>query len=72
MAHPVISQLGVSIRKLRTMKGISREVLSELAGVHYNTLKQIEAGRANPTMRALLGIAEALDTSLDQLLTMRK
>jgi transcriptional regulator with XRE-family HTH domain len=39
----------------------------ELAGIHYNTLKRIELGEANPSVEVLVKIADTLDVTVVQL-----
>lgn len=60
--------LAKRIRELRNKKGLSQEKLARLADVSYNTVVKIESGESrNPTFQTMVGIAKALDVSLDQL-----
>jgi transcriptional regulator with XRE-family HTH domain len=67
-SRAVIQSIGQRVRKLRKDRRLSQIVLAELAGVHYNTLKRIERGQGNPSVEALVRIAEALGAELTDLL----
>lgn len=62
-------KIGTHIRKLRNEKKITLEVLAERANMSSNFLWEIEAGRKNPSAKFIIGIAHALDVSLDFLVT---
>jgi transcriptional regulator with XRE-family HTH domain len=64
----VVSAIGARVRRLRRSRGLSQIVLAELAGVHYNTLKRIESGDANPSIGVLLKLADTLGITVVQLL----
>jgi transcriptional regulator with XRE-family HTH domain len=64
----VVSAIGARIRRLRRSRGLSQIVLAELAGVHYNTLKRIESGDANPSIEVLVKLADMLGVTIVQLL----
>ena len=59
--------VGARIGKIRQQRKLSRRVVSELAGIHENTLKKIEGGEGNPTLSVLYGIAEALGVKVHDL-----
>lgn len=52
------------IKKRREMLKINQELLAELSGVGLRTLKQVEAGHANPSFNTLQKIAEVLGMEL--------
>lgn len=56
------------LRRLRERRGISRRVLSELCGLSKNMVAVYEAGETEPSLSALMAIADALDVSVDRLL----
>jgi len=56
--------LAVRIRELRHAKGWSQEWLAEEAGIHRTYLGGIETARRNPSLKNLIRIARALDTSM--------
>lgn len=60
--------LGQVIRKLRTKRGLSQEVLSGLAGIARTHLTMIENGTKAPNLETLWRIAQALDLPASQLL----
>ena len=62
-----MSHLSVIIKQLkerREMLKITQENLADLSGVGLRTIKQLEAGRANPTYRTLQEIADVLGLEL--------
>jgi len=60
----IIRRLAVRIRELRHAKGWSQEWLAEEAGIHRTYLGGIETARRNPSLKNLIRIARALDTSM--------
>lgn len=62
------SSVGDRIRILRQEKGISLSELAEKAGISATYLCQIEKGHALPSLSTLKAIAQALNTSLQELL----
>lgn len=62
-----LKTLGRHVRALREAKGWSQEFLAEVADVHRTYLGDIERGIRNPSLKSLLRIADALDTSLAKL-----
>lgn len=71
-------QLGTTLRRLRTERGLSQESLAYQAGITKNQLQLIEAGRAsgrrdaagpsNPRMATLSGLAQVLDVTVSRLM----
>lgn len=71
------SRLGVTLRRLRNVRGLSQESLAYQAGITKNQLQLIESGRAsgrkdevgpsNPRMATLAGLASVLGTSVAEL-----
>ncbi len=57
-----------NVRDLRTRRGLSRERLADLAGVHKNTIAGIESGDSNATIEKLEALAIALGVTAKQLL----
>jgi transcriptional regulator with XRE-family HTH domain len=70
--HPSDSErlraLGAHIRLKRTDKGLTLEDLAPSAGLSVTYLGQTERGQRNPSALVLWRIADALDTTLDQLI----
>jgi len=62
---------GASVLRLRQAKGWSRERLAAEAGVSLATVWRLEHGRY-PRVEHLVAIADAFDTSLDDLLARRQ
>lgn len=57
-----MGELGTLIRTARTSRGLSLRKLEELAGIGFNTIRDIERGDiGRPTPETLQGLASALD-----------
>ena len=52
------------IKERREMLKITQENLADLSGVGLRTIKQLEAGKANPTYKTLQEIADVLGLEL--------
>lgn len=52
------------IKNRRTVLGISQEDLAEMSGVSIATIKTIETGKANPSLRTLESLAVILGLEL--------
>ena len=52
------------IKKRREMLNITQEVLADLSGVGLRTIKQLEAGKGNPTFRTIHEVADVLGLAL--------
>ena len=52
------------IKERREMLKITQENLADLSGVGLRTIKQLEAGKGNPTYRTLQWIADVLGLEL--------
>ena len=59
--------LGDNIRKERKEKGWSQRVLAERVDSDASYINRIETGKLNPSIAALLRIADALERIIDQL-----
>lgn len=55
-----VPPIGEAIRRLRKQKGMSIQDLADASGVSVGMLSQIERDRANPSLRILTSIREAL------------
>ena len=56
--------LGVRVRSLRLVAGVTQERLAEKAGISLKHLGELERGRSNPTLSSLEALATALGVSL--------
>ena len=56
-----------SVRKYRTLKGLTQKELANAIGVTRQTIALIEKGTYNPTMKLAIAIATQLDTDLNSL-----
>ena len=61
--------IGLKIQKLRMKKGYKQNQLATIAGISPTYIRDIEAGRKNPTVQYLGYICEALDITLQQFFT---
>ena len=55
------------IEAARNAMGISRSELSQLTGVHYQTIGYIERGEYNPSLALALRIAKALNSEVSEI-----
>ena len=60
--------LASNIKKHRQKSGLSQDQLARKAGIPYSTFLKIESGYTpNPSIQAVLNIAEARGVSIDEL-----
>jgi transcriptional regulator with XRE-family HTH domain len=60
--------LASNIKKYRQKSGLSQDQLARKAGIPYSTFLKIESGYThNPSIHAVVNIAEALGVSIDKL-----
>lgn len=55
------------IADLRRNLGLSQRQIAEKCGVTQQFIQQIESGKKNPSVKVLTKLAEALDSSIDEL-----
>lgn len=55
--------LGAKVKRLRQEAGITQAGLSQLSGLFRTHLSRIECGTANPTLGAIVSIANALEVN---------
>jgi transcriptional regulator with XRE-family HTH domain len=67
-AAPVLAQVAARIGAARHRAGLTLAAVASRNAISPAYLSQIEAGLANPTLRALIQIAAALDTDVAHLL----
>ena len=56
-----------SVRKYRTLKGLTQKDLADSIGITRQTIALIEKGNYNPTLKLAIAIAISLDTDLNSL-----
>lgn len=56
------------LKRIREAKGLTQSRLSEKSGVAQSFISDVEAGRAEPTLRTLRRLADALGISVAQLI----
>ena len=66
--HPLLRELGERVRARRLELDMSQETFAELAGLHRTYVPGIEKGTRNVTVVVLLGIAAALEVSVEELI----
>lgn len=62
------NNLSQNIKKFRVGRGWSQEDLSEHSGLHRTYISGLERGTRNPTLGVLQSLADALGTSVSELL----
>ncbi len=71
MAPANPTHVGETVRAHRSRRGVSLAQLASAAGVSKAAVVALEAGRGNPTLSTLAGIADALGISVSDLLESR-
>jgi len=66
-SHPILYNLGVTIRLLRQQRGLSQEALASLAAIDRSYMSGIERGRRNLSVLNMARIAAALRVPLGDL-----
>ena len=69
---PVVTEVeavGSRIRALRQEKGVSLEDVSRLTGFEVTFLADVEAGRAQPQLGAMIRLSKALDSAFGRLIS---
>jgi transcriptional regulator with XRE-family HTH domain len=61
------ANLARNLRALRDAQGLTQAVLAERAGIPRATLAHLETGAGNPTLLVTIGIAAALNVSIEEL-----
>lgn len=69
--QPDISGFGPSVRALREERGLSRQELAPRAGLSPRGLEELEKPGSKPTLESAVGLAQALGTSIDDLMGLR-
>jgi transcriptional regulator with XRE-family HTH domain len=67
MADDVLRKLGLRVRELRTLQGLTQEALAERVGFRASYFSQIENGTKGATIDTLAAIAAALGMTLSEL-----
>lgn len=62
-----IRRIGRQVRLLREKSGRTLAQLAEFAGLSERAVRELEAGRTNPSLTTVVSIADALGVSLDEL-----
>jgi transcriptional regulator with XRE-family HTH domain len=63
----VRARIGINVQRLRRKRGLSQEVLADLAQVHQTYLSGVERGTRNPTVTVIDRIAKALGSDIEDL-----
>ena len=66
--EPVFNQ----IERIRTDRGLSRQDLADLVGVHYQTIGYLEREEYSPSLVLALKIAEELSTSVEKIFWLKE
>jgi transcriptional regulator with XRE-family HTH domain len=70
--EPVLRELGMRIRAARNLVGRTQEDTAAKAGIDYKRYQNVELGLVNVTMKTLVRIAVALDTTFWILVSARE
>lgn len=64
--------LGAALQRIRESAGISRETLQMKSGIHRNTIARYENGEANPNLKTLIMLTNALGYEVTVSFTKRR
>ena len=64
-----LSDLGRRVRHARTVRGLSRKVLSQTSGLSERYIAQLEGGQGNVSILLLRRVADAMGVRLDDMIT---
>jgi transcriptional regulator with XRE-family HTH domain len=64
-----VTQIGSRAKALRERRGESREAVARRADISTTTYFRIEKGENEPSLATLIGIAAALEVTLDELVS---
>jgi transcriptional regulator with XRE-family HTH domain len=64
----VARHLARNLASLRQVRSLTQEALAKAAGVPRSTIANLESGDGNPSLAVLVKVAQALATSIDELL----
>jgi transcriptional regulator with XRE-family HTH domain len=65
---PTPRQLGMTLKKTRIARGLSRYALAKRVGISQSYVAKLEAGRSDPTVGMLQRLAKALGVPVTALL----
>jgi transcriptional regulator with XRE-family HTH domain len=65
----VATRLGKNVKQLREARGLTQQQIAKLAGVPRATWANLESGDANPTLGVLHRAAQALQVSIEELIS---
>ena len=69
--HVVRLIFGLKVKELRKQRGYSFAELSKRCGLSVSYLNEIEKGKKYPKTDKILSLAEALDVTYDQLVSLK-
>ena len=55
-----VTEFGAELQRARKQNGLTQEQLAELAGISERALRSIERGAGNPSIEAVLSVANVL------------
>ena len=65
-----LGKIASFIKKMRAQQDMSRDQLAKMAKVNYNTIIKLESGaNKNPTIGTLIGIANVLGASVEDMIS---
>jgi transcriptional regulator with XRE-family HTH domain len=72
MSDPIdalATNLASNLRYIRQQRGLTQQELAKLCGVPRSTVGQMETGSCNPTLSVLARLAQALQISIEEILS---
>ena len=63
------ANIAANLRSLRERRGLSQQLLANLAGLKRASIAQFETGTSNPGLESLLKLSRSLQVSIDELIS---
>ena len=60
-AEKILQYIGANVRRLRLARGWTQTELAAASGLKERWVQTLETGTANPTVKVLMAVADALD-----------
>ncbi len=67
---PSVAEIfGSSLRRIRTRRGVTQKALGAMTGMSHTFIGEMERGLKAPNLNAVIALAHALNTGVDELLS---
>lgn len=67
MKEDILKNFGLTVRRIRSQKGISQEAFADLCSLHRTYISDVELGKRNVSLENIERISMALGLSISEL-----